>query len=539
MSASPEPLPYPYSRESLSNLDRETLVEMFLNLNSKYQDLSDYVRELVTSKYGRKTERFEAPGQLLLFPGGLQAGASDEPESRSESQPESSQGSEKKKREKKPGHTQNPLPSHLPRVPVIAQEPDEAQLPCTCCGAIRLAIRQLHQHSRLQIIPATFYIEDLYEVVYGCPNCDQSEQLTVSVPEPVPSGKAGASLLAYVAVSRDIDHTPIYRQSSMYYRSGVPLHRSTLSDFYSHVASILTGLHSYMHQILLQSSVISTDDTPVKVQDRTKSKNIKTGRVWAYLGDEANPVNVFDYTSSRGRDGPLTFLNGFTGSLQGDCFSGNHAVCAAAGTILVACIAHARRYFIKAMHNDRDGCNQALLMFQSLYEIEKTARTLNITHDELKLMRQQEALPVLNSFHTWLQKQYSIAQPKSSFAKALFYCLNNWTSLIQYVRDGELKIDNNHCEREMKYIAMGRKSWLFYGSDRGGTNHAIVLSVLSTCRRHGVEPWAYLTDVIQRLAEDPDTNLEELLPYNWKQKYPTIDLAEITVAKNTPKVVSA
>ena len=154
-------------------------------------------------------------------------------------------------------------------------------------------------------------------------------------------------------------------------------------------------------------------------------------------------------------------------------------------------------------------------------------------------MREQEALPVLETFHAWLQKQYAQAQPKSSFGKALFYCLNNWDELNQYVNDGELKIDNNHCEREMKYVAMGEKAWLFFGSDQGGKNHAIVASVLSTCRRHGIEPWAYLNDVIQRLAENPQCNLEELLPYKWKPKFSVGQNAEITVAKDAPKVPSA
>ncbi|MDP3510579.1 MAG: transposase, partial [Candidatus Melainabacteria bacterium] len=145
-------------------------------------------------------------------------------------------------------------------------------------------------------------------------------------------------------------------------------------------------------------------------------------------------------------------------------------------------------------------------------------------------------VPILETLYTWMQKQYTLAQPRSSFAKALYYCIHNWERLTQYVTDGELAIDNNVSEREMKYIAMGEKAWLFFGSDQGGENHAIVLSILSTCRRHGVEPWAYLTDVIQRLAENPDENLEDLLPYNWKVKYPQRTPAEIMASLPTPKV---
>ena len=174
-------------------------------------------------------------------------------------------------------------------------------------------------------------------------------------------------------------------------------------------------------------------------------------------------------------------------------------------------------------------------MFQSLYEIERTAKELELSTGELKLMRQEEAVPVLDNFYTWLQKQYACAPPKSSFAKALFYCLHNCQELTQYVTDGDLAIDNNVSEREMKYVAMGKKAWLFYGSDKGGKDHAIVLSLLSTCRRHGVEPWAYLTDVIQRLTENPRENLEDLLPHMWKAKHSPKTVAEIVAFVGTPK----
>lgn len=527
---------YPYTRENLRELDHETLVDMVLNLDSRNQQLGDYIRDFIDNKY-RKTDRFEGTGQLLIFP--EQSGTTGESQSQADNQsnPVSNESESKRTAKKsRPGHTRKPMPPHLPRVPVIAPPPTDDQLCCAGCGVLRVAVRQILRNSRYQVVPAQFYIEDLYSLVFECPNCEHSPSVVTDVPEAVENGLAAPGLLAEVAVARDFDHVPFNRQSVIYYRKGIPLDRSTLSDFYAQVARILTPLYMFMKLILLQSKVISTDDTPVKVLDRSKEKNIKTGRKWAFLGDEEHPVNLFHCTAGRGRDGPLDFLKGWKGLLQGDCFSGNIAICAAAGTILVACLAHARRYFIKALLNNKDGCNQALLMFQALYEIERTAKELEIPGDQLKLMREQEAVPRLEAFHKWLQQQYTFAQPKSTFGKALYYCLNNWTYLTQYVTDGDLKIDNNHTEREMKYIAMGRRAWLFFGSDKGAKDHAIVFSVLSTCRRHGVEPWAYLTDVIQRLAEDPNCNLEELLPYNWKQKYPTEDQSEITVVKDAPKL---
>lgn len=520
-------------RERLMALEREQLVDIILSLDAKVDHLAASFREMVMQKYGRKTERF-TPGQMLLFPGG----ATRSDQSDSDREPAAKEDLPEKQQPKRAGHSRNPVPEHLLRVSVEPKPPSEHDLACPECSVIRVAVRRILRNSRYGYVPQTFHVEDLYAVIYECPN-GHGEPLVSEVDEPVKNGIAAPSLMAQVAVARHVDHMPFNRQTAMYARSGVSLRRSTLSDIHSHSARILKPLYGLLHEILIQSRIISTDDTPVKVLDRSKDKNIKTGRKWAYVGDEEHAVIVFDYTNSRGRDGPLEFLQGFKGLLQGDCFSGNLAIAAACGTILVACLAHARRYFIKALLNEKEGCNAALAMFQSLYEIERTAKELELSFDEIRLMREQEALPLLGKFHDWLQQQYAITQPKSSYGRALFYCLNNWTELTQYVKDGELKIDNNHTEREMKYVSMGKKAWLFFGSDEGGKNDAIVASLIATCRRHGVEPWVYLTDAIQKLTENPQRDLEELLPFKWKGKTEALPEGEITVSKDAPKVISA
>lgn len=516
------------SRESLSDLSKDELVDAVLLLGAKVQQLSDVVRDFVTAKHGQKTERFDAPGQLNIFP----TPEADKPQNEENAAKDKAESSKKKPK----GHARNPFPPELPRKKVYGKLP-AGRTSCDCCGTALEAIRQISENERLQYVPASFYVEELISQVFSCPQC-KSEEVVARVSEPVKNGIAAAGLLAQIAVAKGTDHLPHNRQSTIYARSGVHLHRSTLSDLFAHTATILSPLFDHMHTELLKSKVICTDDTPVKVLDRKKDKNIKTGRLWIYLGDNDHPYNLFDYTTGRGRDGPLTFLKGFNGFLQGDCFSGNLAVCAAIGTVLVACLAHARRYFIKALLNDKDGCNHALTMFQSLFEIERAAKQLGLQAPALKSMRQEEAVPLLDEFHKWLLEQYKFAQPKSSFGKALFYCLNNWKELCQYVIDGDLKIDNNCSEREMKYVAMGRRAWLFLGSDNGGKNHATVLSLLSTCRRHGVEPWAYLNDVIQRLTDGTEEKIEDLLPHRWKPKSTAQESAEITGFKTTPKVAN-
>jgi transposase len=203
---------------------------------------------------------------------------------------------------------------------------------------------------------------------------------------------------------------------------------------------------------------------------------------------------------------------------QGDCFSGNLAICAENGATFVACNAHARRYFKKALLNYKSKSEEALHLFGQMFEIERTAKELQLKRDDVKLMREQESKPVLDDLKVWLDKEQLLALPKSTFGKAVNYCLNNWDGLTAYVQDGDLTIDNNSAEREMKRVATGRKAWLFFGSDNGGENAEVLLSIISTCKRHGVEPFAYLRDVIDRLVQNPDTDLETLLPHTWNQE---------------------
>jgi transposase len=282
------------------------------------------------------------------------------------------------------------------------------------------------------------------------------------------------------------------------------------------VSITLRPLYDLMKELLLQSKVICTDDTPVKVQDRKKKKNIKTGRIWIYIGDKSYPFNLFDYTEGRGRAGPMQFLAGFKGYLQGDCFSGNEALCTASGALHCACNAHARRYFVKSLPNNKSASECALTFFQKLYKIESDARDFDLNTVDLQRMRQEESVPVLNEFKQWLDKESLSMLPQSSFGKAIFYCLNNWEALIRYTEDGDIAIDNNCSEREMKTVAVGRKNWYFLGSDAGGETAEVLMSLISTCKRHGVEPYAYLKDVITRLTNEPGYKRTDLLPNNWQ-----------------------
>jgi hypothetical protein len=270
---------------------------------------------------------------------------------------------------------------------------------------------------------------------------------------------------------------------------------------------------------VLQSRVIHTDDTPVKLQELVTHR-LSTARLWAYLGDAAHPYNVFDFTVNHKRDGPQQFLANYRGYLQADAFSGYDGLylpnprTAQARIIEVACNAHARRKFYEARGSDALRSHQALAYYRQLYELERAAKDFS---DAQRLqMRQDLAVPILEQFRKWLTAQRSEVLPKSPMAEAIGYALNNWAALSRYTDAGFLAIDNNAAEREMKRIAIGRKNWLTIGSPRGGQTAAVLFSFTSTCQRLGVEPWAYLQDALTRLPTAPAGQLGDLLPDHWQ-----------------------
>jgi transposase len=338
---------------------------------------------------------------------------------------------------------------------------------------------------------------------------------------PIAKGLPGPGLLAHLIVSKYTDHLPLYRLERIYERQGLFLHRSTLCGWLAACADLLRPLYNLLVSVVLQSRALHTDDTPVKMQELV-SHLLSTARFWVYLGDAAHPYNVFDFTVNRKRDGPQQFLANYQGYLHADAFSGYDGLylpdpqTAAARITEVACNAHARRKFYEARTSDALRAHQALAYYGQLYVLEERARKLNFTDAQRLQMRQELAVPILEQFRQWLAAQRADVLPKSPLGEALGYALNNWTALVRYTEAGFLAIDNNVAEREMKRVAIGRKNWLFVGSPQGGQTAAVLLSFTSTCHRLGVEPWAYLHDVLTRLPTTPAERRIDLLPDHWQ-----------------------
>jgi hypothetical protein len=337
--------------------------------------------------------------------------------------------------------------------------------------------------------------------------------------QPIPKGLPGPGLLAHLIVSKYVDHLPLYRLERVYERQGLVLPRSTTCDWLAASAKLLQPLYDLLVAFVLQSRVLHTDDTSVKTQ-QLPSRQLTTARLWAYLGDQAHPGNVFDFTLTRKRDGPQQFLTDFQGYLQADAFSGYDALYLPQGPdgvvriVEVACNAHARRKFYEARGSDVLRSHQALAYYRQLYELERAAQ--GYAEAVLWQIRQDVAVPILNTFRAWLEQERDQVLPKSPMGEAISYALNNWTALARYTEAGILAIDNNVAEREMKQIALGRKNWLFFGSEQGGQTAAILLSFTSSCKRLGIEPWAYLQDVLTRLPTTAPQALTDLLPHRWE-----------------------
>lgn len=548
--------------ETMRGLDEDTFIGIISRLYAQNVLLSEKLQAWIQEKYGPKTERFIDSNQLRIFSAEESVTGEDTSSSQENPEPTQSNMEQRPTRQRRKGHGRKSMPADLPHVQVRLSGLSSADLVCSCCGKQLVKVNEVIRNSRYEYKPSSTHIEDIVEDVFACLDCedtlvaascavglmpegsdkeptevqddplvqpiadeqhnDNDEVLTAAVraAAAIDRGSAGPGMLAHVAVSKYADHIPLYRLEQILARQGADISRSTMCGWLANTVTLLRPLYNFMHEELLKSKVTSTDDTPVKVQDKSKSKKIKIGRTWTYIGDKEHPVNLFDYTQGRGRAGPLEFLKGYTGFLQGDCFSGNEAICAESGATLVACNAHARRYFKKAEPNNKEACAEALRMYHDLYEIERTAKDLELNSAQIKQMRDEEAKPILDKLKAWLDKQSLTALPKSSFGQAVNYCLNNWQALCMYLADGDLSIDNNVAEREMKHIAIGRKNWYFYGSDNGGERAEVLLSLVSTCKRHEIDPWYYLNDLINRLTRNPHADLRELLPYNWKANYP-------------------
>jgi len=521
--------------EDLATL-QAMVVELLAALKSAQQrnaQLEHRLEQVLRRMYGQKSEKID-PAQRLLFleDAPTPASATSEaegPASPSEPMPDEAESVPASRRK---GHGRSGLPKDLPRVR-HEHNLTEAERLCPCCQAPQTKIGE-DVSEQLEYVPSSLFVIQHVRSKYACSTCRDGVVAAVRPAQPIDKGLPGPGLLAHVAVSKHADHLPLNRQSKIFVRHGVTLSRSTLCDWMKAVGVALDPLVALMRERILQSALIQTDDTPVDVLERGSKRNVRIGRLWVYRGDATQPYVVFDFTPDRSREGPRQWLGDYRGWLQADAYSGYDELFRTRPDLIeVGCWAHARRYFFEARETDARAV-EALAWIQRLYAVEHEAdahderlhRETGIATPSLERprdaahrqrLRQEKSKLLLTAFLAQLERWRRDALPKSPVGLAVQYALNQWTALARYVEDGRLPIDNNASERDIRSVAIGRRNWLFCGSLRGGHTTATIASVIATCQRQGVEPFAWLRDTLTKLpqllrGENGQIPVDQLIP---------------------------
>jgi transposase len=486
--------------------DTNTLKQMVLALLSQIDDLSGQLYYLKRQLFGKKSEKLN-PAQRLLF-----ENLYDQVKAKVEGQRQP----EAKKVEavKNANHKgRKPLPADLPRK-VIEIEPSKEEKICSACNNEKQRIGQ-EVTEVLEYVPASFFVKQYVRYKYCCKICDPDISIGQLPPRAIDKGIAGEGLLAHIITSKYMDHAPLNRLEGILKRHGVDINVSNMCDWVAKCADLLEPLVKRMHKKILRSPKINTDDTPIPIKSKKRKGSTYNGYLWAYIDDNGNVV--FDFTPTRSREGPLKFLGSYSGYVQADAYSGYDEFFRKSDAIEVGCNAHARRKFEYALDSDPVRAARMLVLWGRLYEIESRAKKEKYNSTQLLNARQKEAKPILTEIKTVLDEYKNQVLPKSPMGKAINYSLNQWEALNRYVENPILDIDNNISERILRMVVIGRKNYMFAGSEVGAWRAAIIYSLVASCKLNGHDPFAYFNDVLRKVSIHPAERIDELLPSNWKK----------------------
>jgi transposase len=486
----------------------EELLATVAELRATVEKQQAHIDRLVRMTFGRRSERVAGPTLFDALPDPDPA----PPPADAPAVPEPSTGAPTPRRR---GHGRRPRPADLPRERVEI-DLTEAEKACPCCRRMRVRIGA-DVSERLDYRPASRFVRQIVRPTYACRFCERAGDDPRVVqpplpPEPIPRGTAAAGLLAHLIVSKYIDHLPLYRQESILARLGWEVTRSTPCDQILACAGVLEPLYRLMCDRVRASASLHTDDTPV-----TLLAPLRTAHAWVYVGDAANPCTVFDLSVGRSRDAPAAFLKGYKGFVHADGYAGYNPVYEG-GATHIGCWMHARRYFFDARLSDPERAHEALARIRALYAVEADARARNVAGAALATHRRQRAAPILAAFADWLAEQAPRVLPKSPMGEAVAYATDQWPSLLICTRDGRLTIDNGPAEQAIRPLAVGRNNWRHVGGDGGLGPTAVLLSLAASVKRHAVNPWAYLKQVLTELPAKPQgADLTDLLPDLWRR----------------------
>jgi transposase len=399
------------------------------------------------------------------------------------------------------------LPDHLERKEILVDVEGKEG-----CREIGQEITE-----ELEYEPGRLYVNRYIRPKYV--SADNTIILIAPLPErPLPKAIAGPGLLAQIVIDKYVDHLPLHRQQQRFAREKINIPYSTITDWVSNTCQLITPLYEALQKQVLASDYLHADETPIKVLDKDKKGETHRGYFWVYHNSLQDMV-FFDYQPGRGREGPSELLKDFRGHLQTDGYAAYNIFNTQKDVTLLHCMAHARRKFIESRPNDEVRSDYALEQIQQLYTIERRATDEQLTDADVLKLRQQEAIPILESLGAWMKKTYMEVLPKSAMGKALAYSIERWPQLMIYATDGKLNIDNNPVERAIRPVAIGRKNYLFAGSHEAAQRSAMLYSLLGTCKLHSVNPFTWLKDVLERIAQHPINRINELLPQFWASSH--------------------
>jgi transposase len=515
--------PLPNDVAVLQAMIRE-LLESLKQTQRDRDGLQQRLDLLLRKLYGPKAERFD-PNQPWLLPE-MAPDAADTPTPTPVATDRPTDPSVVPQQTPRKGHGRKPLPKDLPRKRV-EHALAEAERLCPCCNTVCQKFGE-DISEQLDYIPASLFVRQHARFKYACPKCHDH---VTAAPVPIAiidKGLPGPGLLAQITASKYADHLPLHRLERILGRYGIELSRSTMCDWMAHVAGMLRPVVDLMAVLVRQSKVIHTDATKMPFLDPTVKGKTLSGQLWDFVGDRDHPFDVFAFCRDHTATAIDAFLqaNPYRGYLTADAHNLYDHLFADGSIIELGCWAHCRRNFYDAKESDPARAHVVLARIRQLYEVEAEARK-QIADQELSgaaadavrlQLRQEKALLEVTALRQWLEAEQPKLLPKSLMGQAIAYALRHWQALTRYLDDGFLAIDNNIAERTLRHIAIGRKNWLFAGSAKGAQTAATLFSVTSSCHRHGVDVFAYLHDILQRLAHDPQPAPELLrawLPDRW------------------------
>ncbi len=500
----------------------EQLLLKYESLQRQHTTLQHQIEQLIRRIYGRKSEKID-PNQLmfdsivqesLAQSAAIAAKKEKEENATAKTEIETPATVPAKSRKERTQYGRLPIPEHLERVEIIIDIPEDEKV--SAFTGEPLKVIGVEVSEKLEYRPGKLIVNVYKRPQYALPN--NEGVVSAALPDsPIARCKADVGLMSHVIVSKFADHLPHYRQDSIFQREKVDIPRGTQSGWLMQIHESIKILHPILRQAVLESGIVFTDDTPVALQDhRNNPGKFKKARMWVYVrGGTGPPLTVYDFSMDRGKKRPLDFLEGYRGYVHADAYSGYDELFKKDKIIEVACWAHARRKFDEAASSRPKEATEILAGIARLYhEVETPGKEMK--PEELYQLRQQKAKPILDNLFEVLENLKGKTIPSEPLRKAIDYSLNQKEALYRYLENGYLKPDNNTAENAMRPVALGRKNWLFVGSERGGHAAALYMSLIQSCKNCDINPWEYLNDMLRRIMSHPVSKLRELLPDQWK-----------------------